>query len=104
MDRGGRERGQADSDVFGAAWLRSAVAYPLARLGHNPLAGVDVEDAALVLHPQQASQHDCDFFELRTLTRFLPAAWRDHTGHADARVARVHETGEFLDPFRLVAR
>src|ERR1700737_4519179 len=103
MNRGGRERREADGDVVRAVLSRRAVTYPLAGKGDHCLPGANVDGPALVLHAKHAPQHDGDFFEVRALSWLFPAAWRNHAGHAHGGMLGVHAARKFLNLLRLVA-
>ena len=100
-----RECGQADGDVFGAAFLRCGVAHPLAGVGDDRLSGVDVEQSSVpsVLDPQHSFQHDREFVELGSLAGLEPSLRAAHVGDAGGGSFRVDAADVFVDEFGLVA-
>ena len=104
VDRVGGKRRQTDGHILGAAWLRAAVADPLARRGDDRLTGPDVERARLGLNPQKTAEHDGNLFEVGPLARLDPALRRHHPGDTDAIVPGIHAPGIFLDPLGEVPR
>ena len=57
------EGGEADGDVFGAAFKGSGVADPLAGVGDDGLSGGDVDGSGLVFDAQGAFEDDGEFVE-----------------------------------------
>ena len=97
------EGGEADGDVFGAAFLGCGVTDPFAGVGDDGLSGGDVEGAALVFDAQQALQHDREFVELGRLAGFEPALRAAHVSHAGRGSFGVDAANVFVDELRFVA-
>src|SRR5262245_19861654 len=104
VDRFRRERRRAYGDVLGAARFGTTVSHPLPHACDHGLPRTHIKHAAFVLNSYHSLQHYRDLLELGPLARLAPALRRDHAGHADRSVARVHAAGEFFDLFRLVTR
>ena len=84
MHRLRRERGQADSDVFGAIGMRRAVLHPFAGVRHDGLSSGDFEDTLLVFHLQCSLEHHGEFIKFRCLAGLHPAAGAPHVRKAQA--------------------
>ena len=66
-----RERRHTHGDILRAVRLRSTVANPLTRTGHDCLTSTHIEHRAFTLDSQHPAQNDRDFLELRALPGFL---------------------------------
>jgi len=84
MDRSGRERWQANSNVLGASGKRSRVANPFAAVRDDGLPRRDLYLARLMLHPQRASQDHGVLVKFRRLPWLRPAFRTAHVGDTDA--------------------
>ena len=96
MHRVGGKRGQAYGYVLGPSLFGRAVAHPLSRGGDDGLPGPYLERPGVVLDPEQSSQHDRNFLELRPLTGLEPSRRRDHPGNAHSRMAGIHAANVLL--------
>ena len=76
------EGGEADGDVFGAAFVGSGVADPLAGVGNYGLSGGDVDRSVLVFYAQRAFEDDGELVEGGSLTGFEPSGGTAHVGYA----------------------
>ena len=103
MDRVRGECGEADRNVFGAAFVGSGVADPFTRVHDDGLSGGDVERPTLVFNPKHALQDDGALVEGRSLARFQPSGGAAHVGHAGGRGLGVDASDVFVDEFGLVA-
>src|SRR5271154_2635252 len=77
-----REGGEADGYVFGAAFVGSGIADPLAGVGDYGLSGGYVEGAFFVFFVQRAFQDDGEFVEGGGLPGFEPSGGAAHAGYA----------------------
>jgi hypothetical protein len=76
------ESGEADGYVFGAAFVGSGVADPLAGVGDYGLSGGYVEGSVFVFYVQRAFQDDGEFVEGGSLARLEPSGGAAHVGYA----------------------
>lgn len=98
-----RERRQTHGNVVRAFRARRAVAHPFTGAGHNGLARVHVEHAAVVFDSQRSGEDQREFVKLRSLARLDPAAVAAHVRNAQSGFAAIHPANELFDDFRLVA-
>src|ERR1700682_1749909 len=104
MYRFHRERWQAYGDVFRPAFGGGGILDPFAAVGNDSLAGGDIQFAGLMLYPQGAFQHDCEFVELRSPSRLFPTLGTAHMGDAHTGGLGVDPPDEFVNQFWLAAR
>jgi len=76
------EGGEADGYVFGAAFVRSRVADPLAGVGDYGLSGGYVEGAVFVFYVQRAFEDDGELVEGGSLAGLEPSGGAAHVGYA----------------------
>src|SRR6267154_590673 len=104
MDRGRRERWQANGNVLGASGKWSRVAYPFAAVSDDGLPRRDIHLARLMLHPQRAPQDHGVLVKLRRLSWLRPAFRTAHVSDTDAGGRSVDATNILFDDFRFVPR
>src|SRR5689334_20358523 len=84
------ERRQTNRDVFCATVFGRTVLDPLSLVYDNGLAGPHIESFVLCLDSKHAFQHDGELVELRSLSRFGPAAWALHSSNTGRFRFGVH--------------
>lgn len=94
---------QADSDIFGTAFVRRGVADPFAGVRDDCLSSSDVEFSAFVRDAQRSFQHDGEFVELRSLAGLEPSLRTAHVRDAGSGGFRVDASDVFVDEFWFVA-
>jgi len=97
------EGGKADGDVFGAAFLGSGVADPLAGVGDDGLSGGDVERTVLVFNVEGAFENDGEFVEGGSLAGLEPSGGAAHVGDAGGGGFGVDASDIFVDQLGFIA-
>jgi hypothetical protein len=91
------EGGQADGDVFSAAFLGSGVANPLAGIGDYGLSGGDVDGTIFVFDVQRAFEDDGELVEGGSLARLEPSGRAAHVGYAGGGSFGVDTADVFVE-------
>src|SRR5262249_33194982 len=81
-----------------------AVLHPFAGGNADGLPRRNVQRALPVRDPKRASEHEREFIELRSLAGFDPTPRAAHKRNAQARLAAVDASNEFVNEFWFVAR
>ena len=103
MDRIHGKGGEADRDVFGAAFMRRRVADPFPSVGDDGLSGGHLKRTIFMLDAEGAFQHDGELVEGGSLARLEPSGGAAHVGKARRGGLGVDASDVFVDQFGFVA-
>jgi hypothetical protein len=97
------EGGEADGDIFGAAFVRSGVTDPFTGVSDDGLSGSDVEGSGFVLDVEGAFEDYGEFVEGRSLAGFEPSGGAAHVSDAAGGGLGVDTSDVFVDELGFVA-
>ncbi len=95
--------GEADCYVFGAAFVGSGVADPLAGMGNDGLSRRDVKRSILMLDAERPFEDDGELVEAGSLAGLKPTCGAAHVGDTGRCGSRVDASDVFVDDLGLVA-